>query len=157
MPFWYWIAWFVSLIGFICGVVFLPGCGPTKPTIETGIVQSFQAANASMLSQVKWDQVLTHLQGKIGPETQLTVGAYQVMGGEVRIVFHGAELSLDTQGAGSGGGANYNAAVWPEIMAIQQRWERADDAHRMSREELSKSVADAIIAHINAPTTQPAG
>jgi hypothetical protein len=139
----------------------LTGCGPSKPTIETGIVQSFQAANASMLAQVDWKQITTHLQGKVGPDTTIVVEVYQKMGGAVEIRFRGAELSMDTTGSGTGGGWETNKEIWPDLMSIQQRWERADDISKADRRAWAAEFTEALLKRMAAdeaaktPATEP--
>lgn len=125
----------------VCAVA---GCGPSKPTIETGVIQSFQATNAMILSQAKLEQFLTHLRGEIGPEVDLVCEAYTkiVTGFELR--WHGGKIEIDTQASGEGGGANYNVAVWNDLVQIQQRYERADDAAKSDARKWWFEVKDAL-------------
>ena len=124
------------------------GCGPTKPAIETGIVQSAQAANASMLAQVDWSQVFARVHGKVGPDTEIVVTAKQIIGGEVDIRFRGAELEYEISGSGTGGGWETNKEIWPDLMQIQQRWERADDVSKADKRKWADEIADAIAKRI---------
>jgi hypothetical protein len=140
-----WMIWF--LVGFIVWIHL--GCGPNKPTIETGIIQSAQAANASMLAQADWSQIFARIRGKVGPDTEIVVTAKQIIGGEVDIRFRGAELEYEISGSGTGGGWETNKEIWPDIMAIQQRWEKADDATRADKAKWASEIADVIAKRIN--------
>jgi hypothetical protein len=142
----WWIIFICPILAWLLSANY--GCGPTKPTIETGIVQSFQAANASMLAQVDWKQVATNLHGKVGPDTTIVVEVYQKIGGAVEIRFRGAELEMTTTGSGTGGGWETNKEIWPDLMQIQQRWERADDASKADKRKWADEIADAIAKRI---------
>jgi len=130
-------------------VCFHFSCEPNKPTIETGIIQSAQAANASMLAQADWSQIFARIKGKVGPDTEIIVTAKQIIGGEVDIRFRGAELEYEISGSGTGGGWETNKEIWPDIMAIQQRWERADDIDKANKAKWAEEIADAIAKRIN--------
>lgn len=143
---------FVVLISVL--LLALPAaCGPDKPALETGVIQSFQATNATILSQAKLEQFLTHLRGEIGPEMDLVCEAYTKIVSGFEIRWRGGKIEIDTQASGTGGGANYNAAVWDDIMQIQQRWERADDASKADARKWWFEVKDALA---RAATKSPA-
>jgi len=138
-------------------VCFLLGCGnPDQPKVETGIIQTVQATNAALVSQMKLEQFLTHLKGQIGPDMEIEVEPYTKISTGVRIRIRGANLEFDTQASGTGGGPNYNAAVWQDLMQIQQRWERADDLSKADARKWWFEVKDAI-TKVKVPTSRPVG
>lgn len=132
------------------------GCGPDKPTMETGIVQTFQATNLSILSQVDWKQVVANLRGKIGPNLRIEAEGYTKTAAGVDIRVAGGEMEVNTTASGTGG--KDNLAYWPELVQVQQRWERADDAARLDKQRWVDEVTKAIIDHFNqqSAASQPA-
>jgi hypothetical protein len=136
------------------GCVLVSGCGPQKPDIETGIVQTFQATNLSILSQVDWKQVMTQLRGKIGPNLRIEAEGYTKTAAGVDIRVAGGEMEVNTQASGTGG--KDNLAYWPEIVQVQQRWERASDEARKDKQKWVDEVTAAVIDHFKATATRPA-
>jgi len=136
------------------GCMLTAGCGPQKPDIETGIVQTFQATNLSILSQVDWKQVMTSLRGKIGPNLRIEAEGYTKTAAGVDIRVAGGEMEVNTQASGIGG--KDNLAYWPEIVQVQQRWERASDEARKDKQRWVDEVTQAVIEHFRTAATKPA-
>ena len=132
------------------------GCGPSSTSIETGVLQTFQATNMSILSKVDWKQVATTLQGSIGPDFRVEVEAYTKASAGVDIRVHGGTVSVNTQASGTGGQDNSGLASWPEIVAAQQRFEKADAISQADKSRWTNEITAAILAHWNAAAaTQP--
>ena len=136
------------------GCMLTAGCGPQKPDIETGIVQTFQATNLSILSQVDWKQVITNLRGKIGPNLRIEAEGYTKTAAGVDIRVTGGEMEVNTQASGTGG--KDNLAYWPELVQVQQRWERASDEARKDKQRWVDEVTQAVIEHFRTAATKPA-
>lgn len=136
--------------------VLVPGCGPDKPSIETGVIQTFQATNLSILSQVDWKQVVANLRGHVGPNLRIEAEGYTKTAAGVDIRVAGGEMEVNTTASGTGG--KDNLAYWPELVQVQQRWERADDAARLDKQRWVDEVTKAIIDHFNrqSAASQPA-
>lgn len=128
----------------LAALAIVSACGPSKPEISTTVQQTFAATNLSILSQVDWKQVMTRLRGKVGPDFVLIVEAYmkQTAGLEIRI--RGGEVEIETQASGTGG-KEYDPRVMDALIAVQQRWERADDEARKDKARWTEAVIDALI------------
>jgi hypothetical protein len=126
-------------------VIACAGCGPSAPDVMTVVSQTMQAQSASILSQVDWKQVMTALEGKVGPRTRIVAEGYIKQSAGVEILIDGGELQFRTQASGTGG--RDNSALMPELLQIQQRWERADDSAKANRQKWTQEVVDALIRY----------
>jgi len=132
-------------------------CGAPEASIKTSVEEGFKATTLSILSQVKWEQVMTHLQGKVGPDFEVWAEGYISQTAGIHFRVRGGEISIDTQASGTGGQDNSTLASWPEIIKVASRWENSADSHTANKDQLAKDLANAIIEHWkNNPTTQPA-
>lgn len=121
----------------------LAGCAPSTPSIQAVVQQGMQATAMSMLSQVDWKQITSSLSGKVGPDFELDVKGYLEQSAGIRIKVRGGEVEWRMQGSGTGGADN--SAMVPEIAAVMQRWERADDRAKADRQLWTREVTDALI------------
>lgn len=147
----------------LAALLVLAGCrsGPDSPTIATFAQQSGGATVLSILSQVDWTSVTANIAAKVGPDFYARVQAYVMHSAGVEIWARGGELSYSMTGAGTGG--RDNSALLPELVAVQQRWERADDAAKQDRRRWTEEVSAALLAAHEreqaaqraAPTQQP--
>jgi hypothetical protein len=129
------------------------GCvGAPKAGLDTTIAQSFQATNLSMLSQAKWQDIFSKLHGAIGPDSTVAMEAYRkdVFGVEIRV--HGATLSVETEGRGTGGGDN--SAIWDDLVQVAQRWERSADKQQTDRNAWVDQILQVLLRE---KTPSPAG
>ena len=142
------------MIRIIVGVVLLlvTACGPQTPEIQTVVSQVIEAQTASVLSQVDWDQVMTSMHGKVGPNTRINAEGYLKHSAGFEVVVTGGELRFDTQASGVGG-AN-NAAMMPAIMDVLTRWEQADSLRAADVRRLAGEIAEAVVARQQV-TTRP--
>lgn len=145
----------LSLLVVMSGLV---GCGPSTPSIQTVVQQIVQAQTSSILSQVDWKQVMTALEGRVGPETVIEVEGYMKHAAGMTIRIHGGELNFRTQASGTGGRDN-TQDMQSFIQPILQRWENQDNLTAEAKRRIAGEVADAIVRYFeakNATTAKPA-
>lgn len=132
-----------------CIVTSTTGCGPSTPSIQAVVQQAVEAQTASILSQVDWKQVMTALEGKVGPETVIEAEGYIKQSAGMTIRIHGGELSFRTQASGTGGKDNSDF-MREAVMPVLQRWENADNLNKQQRQKLAQEVTEAIIKYFEA-------
>jgi hypothetical protein len=116
----------------------------------TVVSQTMQAQSASILSQVDWKQIMTSIEGRVGPDTAIVAEGYLKQSAGLEIRIRGGELNFRTQASGTGG--KDNSDMMPALLQIQQRWERASDVQRADRARWT----DEVIAALLAAQTRPA-
>lgn len=133
---------------------------PDAASVATTVIQSFESTNLSILSQVKWENVLTRLRGTIGPDFRLEVEAYTKSSAGIDFRVRGGTVSIETDAQGTGG-AEYNPEIFKELAQVQSRWERADDESRRDTSKWESEVTAAILrawekgSAAKNPTSQP--
>jgi hypothetical protein len=142
-----WGLVFLVLAALLLGGGLWGGCNaPSKADIQTTIAQTFEASNLSVLAQADWKTILTSLRGKVGPDFWLRIEGYTKSSAGLEIQARGSELSIETTASGTGG--RDNSALWQDLVAVQTRYERADDRAKADRARWTQQVLEAFLADV---------